>query len=357
MIKKYIALTLMVAFPCHGFEESAEISIQPIEISDADYLVDDVGSMLTSLSTAVSGDIVFIADGSLFDLSAYDEIVIPSGVTLAGSGQGGGKGGPTLYSTTDRIIGQFKAGGPGVRVTGIRLFGPDPDRRTELMTQLIADGLYYSEPTSLGLLSNYDDFTVDRSEVTGFGYAAVRISGGANNGRVYANYLHHNQRHGLGYGVVVHNANAVIERNVFDWNRHSIASSGTNTSAYEARFNLVGENSSSHAFDMHEGTDNGDGTFIAGKLVAIHHNVFLVKDAESIRVRGNPIEGAWIYSNCFYNGTESDNVVFIKNTPDNLNVYDNVYSGCTPLVEEFRLKTAMVFWWSERSNLLDPWAH
>ena len=44
--------------------------------------------------------------------------------------------------------------------------------------------------------------------------------------RIHHNFIHHNQQDGTdGYGVaVVNRAYALIEKNVFDYNRHAIAS-------------------------------------------------------------------------------------------------------------------------------------
>lgn len=58
--------------------------------------------------------------------------------------------------------------------------------------------------------------------------------------QVQRNYFHHNARDGGGYGVVVGgNAFVTIEGNVFDFNRHAIASSGRAFAGYFAKFNYV----------------------------------------------------------------------------------------------------------------------
>ena len=54
--------------------------------------------------------------------------------------------------------------------------------------------------------------------------------------RVHDNYIHHNQQYGKnGYGVSMHEgAYALIEKNVFDYNRHAIASAGDPGTGYYA---------------------------------------------------------------------------------------------------------------------------
>ena len=81
---------------------------------------------------------------------------------------------------------------------------------------------------------------------------------------IHHNNIHHCQRSGLGYGVALDEADAIIEANLFDWCRHAIAGTGSPGTSYEARYNIHLENASSHCFDMHGGGDRGDGTNIAG---------------------------------------------------------------------------------------------
>jgi hypothetical protein len=86
--------------------------------------------------------------------------------------------------------------------------------------------------------------------------------------RIHDNYIHHNQHDGgHGYGVnVSYGAYALIEKNVFDFNRHAITSDGSNGSGYLAYRNLVLENGGwqdwgyfhTHMFDMHGQDDCWD---------------------------------------------------------------------------------------------------
>lgn len=100
--------------------------------------------------------------------------------------------------------------------------------------------------------------------------------------RVTGNYIHHNQRNSLGYGVAPHDSAAVlVEGNTFDWNRHAISSDGSAGVGYRAIYNYVLQGGSTYDgflgvdyynqhFDMH-GTAGGDGG-IAGDLVQIFGN-------------------------------------------------------------------------------------
>jgi hypothetical protein len=102
----------------------------------------------------------------------------------------------------------------------------------------------------------------------------------------------------LGYGVVIDQATPLIESNRFDFNRHSIASTGRPGSGYEARNNWVGSNASSHLFDMHGGRDRKDGTDIAGDWMKVHHNTFLAPQSALV-VRGTPQGKVEVHHNVF----------------------------------------------------------
>jgi hypothetical protein len=119
--------------------------------------------------------------------------------------------------------------------------------------------------------------------------------------RVVRNFMHHNQREDLGYGVDIGDgAFAEIDGNVFVSNRHAIACSGEPYSGYLARNNLVlfaasgygTWNNVEHDFDMHGTRDDvcgydhcgGEG----GEYVEIGQNTFLGGNRYNFRLRGMP---------------------------------------------------------------------
>ncbi len=190
------------------------------------------------------------------------------------------------------------AGRENVRITGIRLEGPDP-------------GNEKVEPAAIGIFSAYRNLEVDNCEIWGWSGAAVGIFGTSGSdmktgGYIHHNYIHHCQMDGLGYGVVVSGgAVSLIEANYFDHCRHAIAGSGVAGDGYEARYNICGPNftagSSSHNFDMHGTTSGSD--IIAGDTIRIHHNTFMATgplNAFPVAIRGVPRDGAYIDHNWFY---------------------------------------------------------
>lgn len=295
------------------------------------YKVSSVDELVFAVAKAGNGDIVYVEDTAELDLSGIT-ISIAAGVTLS-SGRGGrSSSGALLYSDKLRTLPLIKITGDNVRVTGLRLRGPDPERRTEQMTKLIKEGKFYTVPNSRGISSAFDSLEVDNCELWGWSHAAIRLVNGAK-AYIHHNFIHHNQRHGLGYGVILEEASALIEANLFDWNRHSIAGTGRPGTSFEARYNVVLEHANSHAFDMHGGADRKDGTNIAGDEINIHHNDFLLAaDVIDIHgavvIRGLPRIGATIHHNIFRNLHDLKKAVWQKNKVGMIRVYENEYPLC-----------------------------
>ena len=149
---------------------------------------------------------------------------------------------------------------------------------------------------------------MDNCEISGFSNSATAFTVGSSRGYVHHNLIHHNQKAGLGYGVSVGGGEVLVEANRFDYCRHHIASSGAPGSAYEARYNICGENANGHLFDMHGGRDRGDATDIAGDWMNIHHNTFECIEARSVGIRGVASHGARIHHNWFYS-PDPENIV------------------------------------------------
>jgi len=280
-------------------------------------------ALLAALQHAKADDIVYVAEDAEIDLTGQKEIAIPAGVTLA-SGRGrDGSQGALLSTTALDAMPLFLAGGPNVRVTGLRLRGPDPTRRTEQMRRLHKEGKYYSIPNSRGIQSSHPGVVVDNCDLSGWSHAAIFLRKGAT-GHVHHNDIHHNQRSGLGYGVCLDQSEARIEANRFDFCRHAIAGTGRPDTSYEARYNLVEPEANGHSFDMHGGADRGDGTDVAGGRILIHHNVFKVVSVPAVHIRGRPQVGAEIHHNRFYHAA-AEQAVRQSHADTGLTVRDNVY--------------------------------
>jgi len=212
-------------------------------------------------------------------------------VTLASCrGLRGAKGG-TLFSNDLTTAPLFVTGGDEVRLTGLNLRGPDPERSDQERTK----------PESSLITTTHYGLEVDNCEVSAWSYAGICPRHGATHVYVHHNFIHHCQRAGLGYGVSLDQADALIEANIFDWCRHHIAATGAPGTSYEARYNIVLTNASSHYFDMHGGRDRGDGTDSAGDWVKVHHNTFQGLDQKAVVIRGTPNQLAHVHHNWFWN--------------------------------------------------------
>lgn len=287
--------------PIGGCKGYANLIPQPNDV------ITTVDELLDALGNAKPGDVIYVDGNAKIDCTVriYIEklvIEIPEGITLASNrGQGNSKGG-MIFSDTFETRPLIHVAGPNVRITGLRIGGPNPKPCLEHHRRSFAEGrgheYYYKFPTSDGIVTEYPGLEVDNCELGGWSHAAIYLKSGDKH-HIHHNFIHHNQYNGLGYGVSHDKAFSQIEHNLFNYNRHSIAGTGRPGSGYEARHNVEIKHSLSHCFDMHGGRDRKDDTDIAGTWLRIHHNTFRsIKTA--IVIRGVPEEEADIYNNWFY---------------------------------------------------------
>lgn len=285
-------------------------------ILTGDYIVGSRSEFLDAIAKAKPGEVIYIVPEAQIDLSGLVNIELPGDVTIAGNRGEAGSAGPLIYTTTMNTVPLFNITKPNVRITGIRLRGPDP-----------------ALPDSIAVRILSHDVEIDNCEIWNWSYAGIAIM------RTYGAYIHHNYIHnvrrpGLGYPVVFDGATGLVEANIFDYYRHAIAGTGTKGTGYEARYNIVRANAISFAFDMHGGQDYCPGKtctepekdiYMAGEWVHIHHNTFYIMAYESIRIRGVPREYTEIHHNWFVNPDTSRGVFFRYYRGGNAKVYQNIY--------------------------------
>jgi len=290
-----------------------------------DYVVSTADELVNALGRATAGQIIYVKSGMEIDLTQYNELLVPGGVTLAGDRGYGASLGPLLFTRHTRAT-LISAAGPGVRITGLRLRGADGGIDP---IDYIYDNLAY------GIKCAFDNLEVDNCEIYNFSYAGVMISGGAKDGYVHHNYIHHVQREGLGYPVQV-GGTALIEANIFDYYRHAIAASGFPGNGYEARYNIALAHATNTVFDMHGGADfcykaysvkptcTDEEWWMAGEWISIHHNTIMEVVKRGVGIRGVPWKFGEVHHNWFMT-TNTTRAVTHGYFEGNLAVHDNVY--------------------------------
>jgi hypothetical protein len=187
-----------------------------------------------------------------------------------------------------------------VHISGIRLDGGESDDPFSAV----------GKDDSFGInINSSQDVEIDHNELLRWRGAAVRVRDdnaaddpafvgrinrdNADTVKVHDNSIHHNQHpssdvcaptsivgggHAAGYGVEASDgAYVTIERNVFDWNRHSIAGDGKSGTGYIAQDNLVLQHGGVHFRCVHSNLE-----LVALVLNPFATAVYLALDGDSI---------------------------------------------------------------------------
>ena len=317
-------------------------------ITNGNYYVRNIDDLRCALKAVKPGEVIFIDKDVEIDCTALVftekfQIKMIEGLTLASDRGFKGSKGAIIMSSHFGTNPLIHALGPNIRITGLRLIGPDPKQRLEHHKRAFnkqrgsrkaQSKYFYAFPKSVGISTENNALEVDNCEISGWSHTAVYLKNG-NRHLVHHNYIHHNQRNGLGYGVCLgygQSISALIEYNLFNYNRHFIAGTGVPGSNYEARHNIQLESSLSHSFDMHGGSDRRDGTNIAGDQISIHHNTFMNLTSRPIKIRGTPKGKAEIFNNWFVHETQNSKMAFSRpNSEENKIIFFNNLFGEPPI--------------------------
>ena len=124
---------------------------------------------------------------------------------------------------------------------------------------------------------------------------------------------------------------SLIERNLFNYNRHSLAGTGRPGSGYNASHNVEIGVSLSHMFDMHGGRNRKDGTDIAGTWMKISNNTFRSRQ-KALMVSGLPEETIEVHHNWFIHGSPEE-AVLPHDAPEQVKIDNNAYGLEAPEVK------------------------
>ena len=229
---------------------------------------------------------IFVENNAEIDLAAVNDqrdphpywvLHVPDGVTIE-SGRSPTVPGGLLYMSR-RIKQEIMLDvGSNTRITGLRLRGYNPTDTTyrrDGTQAIMVDG----QPGSGHSVVTND--LIDNNEIYDWPTAGVNVifaPPGDRSIRITGNYIHNNVQCGTGYGVVVSGSGApMIDRNVFDFDRHDVSSDGRFRTGYLAELNFVltggptcGGHYNQH-FDVH-GTGPGGYGGPAGQDYTIRNN-------------------------------------------------------------------------------------
>ncbi|WP_435279824.1 FG-GAP repeat domain-containing protein [Streptomyces sp. 1222.5] len=261
------------------------------------------------------------------NLSGMQFIRIAPGVSVIGERKPSFPYGPRLFTTATppRL---FEIGDPfgnkpsdHVTISGIRLDGGLGTRQAE------------SEEPDTDAIDIYSSqsVTIENSEIYGWRGAGISIHDDLQRldadhpgqlPHIVGNYIHHNQHqtadvfgggHGGGYGVTVgEGSQALVEKNTFNYNRHSIEGDGSPGTGYLFRSNLVltggGWNTDilhTHQIDMHGSRkDCGFGQpqwycGPAGDYMDVSDNAIFYNAGTAVNLRGTPARSMDVHHNVF----------------------------------------------------------
>ena len=322
-----VAMALLTAAPSFGLDAvgaDAYTGKDPIgggpgytryvDQTKAAYTVSTLAELKSALGKAKPGEIIYVADDAEIDATGERLLVVPGGVTLAGNRGRNGSPGPLIKATELNLPPTpeesaslaanpryslrwelFKTGGPGVRVTGLRIQGPDTQIRESA----------YVAPNCDCIAASHSGIEVDNCEIWGWSHAGISLSN-TGDARIHHCYIHHCRRMGLGYGICLAGSKAYIEANRFAENRHDIAGTGRIGTSYWALYNISEANEPpiSHAFDMHGNHESRRPDEVvphyAGDYILIAFNTFKsCQPRDCITIRGEPRMGVTIHHNLY----------------------------------------------------------
>jgi hypothetical protein len=217
-------------------------------------IVNSPAELEETLRSSYTG-LVFVPRDSSFNMTGRDSIPLHSGVQLLGQ-RGELCSRPSLYTDAKDQEGRlFVITGNDVRVEGLHFRGPAAGSRSSDQPYVTAITVIADPDSQLGRRvvitdNEFDQWTGSGVNVESTRWARLpeeyldswaRLSR-EDAGLIYIerNYFHHNARDGGGYGVTVSRGGyATIEGNVFDFNRHAVASDGWAHCGYIVHLNYV----------------------------------------------------------------------------------------------------------------------
>lgn len=311
---------IFIFISIHCFANDSLFNVVKELHSKADFIIFTKNDFVKAIENSKEGDILYLKKEVEIDLTGYKGISLKKGIKLIGDREEGKCLGALLYTNDSGVFPLFEVKGEDVLIAGVRIKGEDGDifcSKDEFLNKSEEEikkkylEYYYKNmnctPVSCGISTRQKNTVIFNCELYQWTHTSIYVQKGAINTKVLNCDIHHNQRFGLGYGVTVDSGSAVIWYNKFQYNRHSIASTGRLGSSYDIRYNtFLEEGNNSWAIDMHGGVDRKDGTNIAGEYGLIEYNTFYLNyKGQAVVFRGKPMKESSVRFNKVYIGKES----------------------------------------------------
>lgn len=318
--------SVLVALFCHSVIGQENVSSYTSESireykGNPDFIVDNKIDFLNALQLAEPYNVIYIKGNVEIDLSRSENILVKEGIKLVGDRDiKRGVVGAILFTRNSGVHPFFNVSGHNVLIYGITIKGDDGNvfaredsfggKNREYIENNYLE-LYrsnmYSTPVSSGVATNMKNLIIDNCELSQWTYTAVYVQKGAENIQIRNSYIHHNQRFGLGYGITIDQGEAIISNNTFNYNRHSVASTGRVGSRYTVENNVFCKGGNdTWAIDMHGGKDWKDHTNVAGDYAIVRNNVFYITGkGQAFVIRGKSAKTSIISGNVVYRDKKS----------------------------------------------------
>ena len=288
--------------------------------SDADVVVSTVSELESELSSATSGDVIFVDGDAELDVTNM-HVDMAAGVTLA-SGRGrDGSGGATLYNTS---ITEHNIRAYGGRITGLDVRGAYPGDDTT------------SDWGDRGI-ATYGPVEIDNCEVRGFSTAAIQCRGhDGGSAHVHHCFIHNNNGNSRGYGVAVLGNSGRdggvprVNHCFFENDRHSVTTDGGPGTGFISEYNHFSPTTWRWPSDAHQSGEN-DG--YASDVIVIRNCIFEAtrerfgggSDVQAHAARGPARESADVYQNWFFHNSDGEAISYSGGAEGSYSVYDNHY--------------------------------
>lgn len=279
--------------------------------STGDFVVSSLSDIQSALSSASSGEVVFI-EGSADIQASEGDIFVPSGVTLASDRGVNGSNGARIFSDDRGDLGLIEVAG---RLEGIEVAGPLPNFvgyvNGNEVDYPVGDGVHCADGAEI---ANCDMHHFGR---------IIHVQR-ASNVHIHHNTVTWSPVAGLGYGIKADSPSTsdrpIIEYNLMHSSRHDVAAHGN---GYIVRHNVFEKNQwteGASTIDEQVLDDHDSGMY------TINNNEFRNVGREHFSYRDGVIDGTEVFNNWFHD----TNPEGLDSEFDSSMVFDNHFGTSSP---------------------------